>query len=92
MDPARWQRVDAVLDRVLSAEVSSWPTLLDDSCGTDHELRAEVEALLARLPSAAEFLSSPPSATASALIAQATEENAAAVTFEGGVTAAAQAP
>lgn len=78
MDPERWHRIETVLDQVLSTtDHSSWPALLDGSCGEDHQLRTEVEALLARLPRAADFLASPPSATASALVAKATEANAA---------------
>lgn len=69
MDPQRWQRVEGVLDRVLAESPERWPALLDELCVDDPALRREVEALLARLPRASEFLESPPSAAARALIA-----------------------
>ena len=42
--------------------------MLDEMCRGDPELRAEVEALLAKLPQASGFLSAPPGAVAAALI------------------------
>jgi len=67
-DADRWQRVEQVLDRALTLEPASWPSLLDEACSGDPELRAEVEALLAKLPQASGFLASPPVGAAAALL------------------------
>ena len=72
-DADRWQRVERVLDRALTLEPARWPSVLDEACSGDPELRAEVEALLARLPQASGFLSSPPDAVAAALLQSMTE-------------------
>jgi hypothetical protein len=71
MDVHRWHLVEAVLDRALGCEPEDWPALLDDACRGDPELRAEVISLLDRRPDAERFLASPPSAAASALMAEA---------------------
>jgi serine/threonine protein kinase/Tfp pilus assembly protein PilF len=77
MSAERWQRVEHVLDAALTQDPARWPSLLDESCAGDPELRAEVEALLARLSSAEGFLSSGPgSAAAAALIADAKADSA----------------
>jgi serine/threonine-protein kinase len=66
----RLRRVEAVLDAALTREPAEWPSLLDETCSGDPELRREVEALLARVHSAERFLESPPAAAAAALIAE----------------------
>ena len=73
MDLDRWRRVERVLDCALTADPSSWPVLLTDTCNGDPELRAEVEALLAQRDAAERFLASPPAAAISALVAEARE-------------------
>jgi hypothetical protein len=77
MNAERWQLVERVLDRALTSDSSSWPRLLDDTCSSDPELRAEVESLLAQRSAAEQFLATPPSAAASALVAEARESEAA---------------
>ena len=77
MDVHRWHLVEQVLDRALGCEPETWPALLDDACRGDPDLRAEVSALLDRRPDAERFLASPPSAAASALVAEAQERAAA---------------
>jgi hypothetical protein len=64
----RWQRVEQVLDAALTSDPSSWPSVLDEKCSGDPALRAEVEALLAKLPQASSFLATPPGSVAAALI------------------------
>ncbi len=46
MTPERWQRVTALLDRVLPCEADERGPLLDDLCAGDEELRREVDSLL----------------------------------------------
>ena len=60
MDRDRWQIVERVLDRALTSDPASWPTLLDDTCSRDAGLRDEVESLLAHRHAAERFLTSPP--------------------------------
>ncbi len=47
LDPARWQRIEGILDRVFDAPAEQRAEILDEACAGDVELRAEVEALLA---------------------------------------------
>src|SRR5690606_463898 len=53
---------------------SEWPTLLEETCSQDPELRREVEALLGRMDAASGFLESPPTALAAAVVAEDREE------------------
>ena len=64
----RWQRVEEVLDAALTSDPSSWSSVLDEKCSGDPALRAEVEALLAKLPQATGFLATPPASVAAAFI------------------------
>ena len=68
----QWQRVERVLDTAFESDPASWHALVEESCGSDAELRREVEALLARYAIGDRFLDSPPSAIAAALVAEAT--------------------
>ena len=77
MDVHRWHLVERVLDRALGCEPELWPALLDEACRGDPELRAEVAALLDRRGDAENFLASPPTAAASALVAEEQERTAA---------------
>ena len=67
-DADRWQRVEQVLDAAITMDPAQWPSMLDASCSGDPDLRAEVEALLAKLPQASSFLATPPAAAAAALL------------------------
>jgi len=71
MDLDRWRLVERVLDRALASNPAAWPALIEDLCSGDPELRSEVEALLAQRSAAEEFLASPPSVAASALVLEA---------------------
>lgn len=73
MEAGRWQQVAEVLDLALASDPASWPSLLDERCGTDPKLRNEVEALLAHLDTAEGFLESPRAALARAVVAEAGE-------------------
>jgi serine/threonine protein kinase len=66
----RWHRLESVLDAALDRDPSEWPLVLDETCGSDLELRGEVEHLLSRLTSVRGFLESPPAASAAALLAE----------------------
>ena len=79
-DAERWRRVEQVLDVALTSDPARWPTLLDETCSGDAELRREVEGLLARLSTAQRFLAAPPAAAAAGLVAERhePEESAAA--------------
>jgi serine/threonine-protein kinase len=71
MESVAWTRIEQVLDLVLERDPSEWSAVLDETCGTDPELRRAVEDLLSRATEAREYLESPPALTAAALVAQA---------------------
>jgi serine/threonine-protein kinase len=73
----RWHRLEQVLDAALTRDPADREAALAESCSGDPELRAEAEALLARLSAAEGFLASPPVAAAAALVAEAREERTA---------------
>ena len=73
MGADRWSRIEEVLDVALTRDRSDWPSVLDERCSGDPELRREVEALLARLDTAERFLDSPPADVAAALASEARE-------------------
>jgi len=58
--PTRWQQVKQVLNSVLEHEDPHKTGLLDDLCGSDKELRLEVERLLEDAGQESEFLETPP--------------------------------
>ncbi|HEX5707674.1 MAG TPA: protein kinase [Pyrinomonadaceae bacterium] len=60
MTPERWQRIKEVFNAALErGDGEARRALLDEACGDDSELRAEVESLIAAHESDAEFLSAP---------------------------------
>src|SRR5690242_8257491 len=69
-DPARRRRLDDVLDAALAQNPQDWPAFIDSACFDNPDLRAEVLDLLRRVDAAREFLTSPPSEAAAALIAE----------------------
>ncbi len=69
-DGTHWHRVESVLDAVITRDPAQWPALLDEHCADDEALRREVEDLLARTRAAERYLTSPPGASAAALIAE----------------------
>ncbi|HEV8217655.1 MAG TPA: serine/threonine-protein kinase, partial [Gemmatimonadaceae bacterium] len=64
----RWRLVEDILDDVLARPPGDWRAVLDERCGDDAALRAEVESLLERADKAEEFLSEPPSVAAAAAV------------------------
>ncbi|MEO5815931.1 MAG: serine/threonine-protein kinase [Gemmatimonadaceae bacterium] len=74
-DGNHWHRVESVLDAVLTRDPAQWPSLLDEHCADDDALRREIEDLLARTGAAERYLTSPPAASAAALIAEAKDGN-----------------
>ena len=55
----RWQRVREVFHRVVERPEEDWPVFLDEACGDDPELRAEVESLLTAHRRAGGFIETP---------------------------------
>src|SRR5215469_5467512 len=56
---ARWQLVDALFSEAVGLDPADRGRFLDEHCGSDHELRAEVESLLRSADLAPEFLDQP---------------------------------
>jgi eukaryotic-like serine/threonine-protein kinase len=59
VEPELWRRVEELCHRALELEESDRAEFLDRSCGDDHELRREVESLLAHEKNAENFIDSP---------------------------------
>jgi len=57
--PARWRKIEAVLDGALDLPPDRRAAYLDEACAGDPPLRAEVESLLSAHASASGFLESP---------------------------------
>lgn len=60
MKPDSWSRVEQVFHLALQIEQGQRAAFLEDTCAGDHDLRSEVEALLAADKNAESFLESPP--------------------------------
>jgi non-specific serine/threonine protein kinase/serine/threonine-protein kinase len=58
-DAGRWQRVKDVFQAALDRPAAERPAFLAETCGDDHEVRREVESLLAARRDAGGFLSAP---------------------------------
>ncbi|MFL6196241.1 MAG: tetratricopeptide repeat protein [Thermoanaerobaculia bacterium] len=58
-DPGRWREIDRLFAEALDRRVSERAAFLDEACGGDAALRAEVEALLAADESSGGFLDQP---------------------------------
>jgi serine/threonine protein kinase len=59
MKPERWQRINELYYAALEHEESQRPSFVERACGSDEELRQEVEALLAAHNQAGSFLTAP---------------------------------
>src|SRR5579864_1896858 len=59
MDPERWQHVKQVLGATLDRDPAERSSFLAEACGSDIDLRAEVDSLLESHEEAGEFLDSP---------------------------------
>ena len=70
MNPDRWQRVKELLNEALEREPEERAAFLEERCGTDSDLRSEVDSLLASYNDADDYLESaknPFAATATAI-------------------------
>src|SRR5947209_3646719 len=47
MTPERWRRVEEILDGAIELDPAARATFVSQACGDDHELREEVNSLLA---------------------------------------------
>ena len=68
-DPARWQRIEALLDEMFERPAGERRTFLDEACAGDPELHAQMEALLAADERAGDFLAKPDQEAAAVLLA-----------------------
>jgi eukaryotic-like serine/threonine-protein kinase len=70
MTPERYQRIGELFDEVLERAPTERAAFLEQACGADAVLRAEVEKLLAHHVESEEFLSRPALQVAATLLAQ----------------------
>jgi eukaryotic-like serine/threonine-protein kinase len=70
LTPDRWRRIRAALDLVLEAPLAERARILDEACGEDPDLRAEVEALVEAESRAGPLLHVPVEEYADALAAE----------------------
>ena len=56
MSTERWQQIDRIFIEAVQRTIESRSAFIDDACGTDAALRAEVLALLAALKDSGEFM------------------------------------
>jgi len=56
MEPERWTRVEQLCQAALERDLAQQSTFLDSACGTDVDLRREVESLLAHRKTAESFI------------------------------------
>jgi eukaryotic-like serine/threonine-protein kinase len=62
MSPARWGKIEEIYHAALARDAAARAAYLDSACGSDSELRAEVESLLESELQAQNFLETQPSA------------------------------
>lgn len=76
MKPERWQEIEELFHSALQRTPDEHAIFLDEACGGDAELRQQVEALLASLEEAGDFIEHAPLAgTISAIVEDSAEEN-----------------
>jgi serine/threonine-protein kinase len=59
MDPEHWQRIEQLFESALQLAPEERDSFLDEACGGDQALRAEVDSLLAAAPEAKGFFEEP---------------------------------
>ena len=59
MTPNRWQQIESVYHAALETRTEARSAALAELCGSDNDLRQEVESLLLHEPEADEFLETP---------------------------------
>lgn len=57
-DPNRWRQIELVFNEAVELDPSMRASFIERACGTDQELRREVESLLASLDGSAPFIQS----------------------------------
>ena len=65
MDARQWQRAKRIFETIVNRQPDEWSALLDQHCGADPELRAEIELMLANDLGAATVRPSPETASRS---------------------------
>ena len=70
MKPEAWRRVEELCQRALELEESSRAEFLQSACGSDDELRREVDSLLAHEKKAEHFIESPALQVAGKILAK----------------------
>src|SRR5512133_323510 len=70
MEPERWRRVEDLYHASLQVAIGQRARFLEDACGTDQDLRQEVESLLTHDASAEKFIDAPAFEVAARLIAR----------------------
>src|SRR4030095_10689520 len=73
MNPARWQKIEGLLEAALERTPAERGAFLEAACAGDEELRREVESLLASNEQADSFLQSPATEDAVALLQDQTQ-------------------
>lgn len=68
MKPQRWKEIDGIFAAALEREPAKRPAFLDEVCGSDAELRAEVESLLSAHQAAGSFIDGSASDVAASLL------------------------
>ncbi|MGH7336999.1 MAG: serine/threonine-protein kinase, partial [Myxococcota bacterium] len=76
LTPEEWARIEAILDDVLVLEPTSRAKALEQACGGDAKLRAQVEALVAADGRAEDFLERPAAEYAAGLVRAASDAEA----------------
>ncbi len=59
MTPEQWQRIESLVEAALELSASDRSDYLDEACGTDEDLRQQVEVLVASHGEAGSFLEAP---------------------------------
>ena len=73
LDPARWRRLSTILDGALDLPLHARERYLQETCGSDADLRRQVEELLAAEAGAGGFLETPAGERAAPLVAEMSE-------------------
>jgi hypothetical protein len=84
MTPERYQRIGQLFDAALELALEQRTAYLEQACGVDAPLRADVEKLLANSVESGEFLSRPAMDVAAELLYQAEFQSSGSEIFEPG--------
>ncbi|MCA9736865.1 MAG: protein kinase, partial [Gemmatimonadetes bacterium] len=70
LSPERWEQVSAILDEALELEPDAVVPFLDERCGSDEDLRREVELMLDACARAEHLMDRPPALSVKGMIEQ----------------------